>query len=521
MKKLRFILLFLLFSAIPFLGLVQFGHTGVTDNITVGSCSALSLGGNATSSSSESGDSGTASFSTGEPIDIPVSIAKGVEPVDATQFQAEFGGGANLIKAISGVKQVAGQTIVITGKTKQTNVTVVAYVEGNQVFEQNVGDDRIFTMTTTTAIYGTPIAFVVRGDSGYTSYPVIVTIEAPSSLFDFLVSTLHVTNITGIAVRTPAVSNDDVAYVALNIFDEPLIAVTLIDGGYPNLFSDEPTSLLNYIQYSSDGTFMIGIAVDGTIYKIISADGSATVIGSTNVTNADFRLSPDDAYVVTHYNNSGSYAVKLIDLADTSNTTILTASTDTVDNTAINYEWLTEDLLLVLKSRSGGSQVTDIYNLNSVLGTDFSATTTITPTTVRTSSALLTSNPRVDPFTQAQYAGVCVSGSSNALCLDNFTDKQAVVDADQGLLDIANPTWTANGELIIFDALPASDTSSRVLAAYIVDTDETLLLGYGFNPKASPRDANIVMYQSYDITGEIQMGLINLAKHSQTAGLFD
>src|SRR3989338_5106840 len=162
------------------------------------SCGSISSGSNASGESIVPG-SESPNFSTSEPIDIPVPIAKGVDPVDATQFSFEISGGnGNINQALRQdvLASHGGTHTIVSGKTQVANVTVDGYVNGNIVCTDTSASDRSFTCDIEGNACGSAVLFIVRGANGTGSYPVTFICDAADDVIDTAHSNQFITNIT-------------------------------------------------------------------------------------------------------------------------------------------------------------------------------------------------------------------------------------------------------------------------------------------------------------------------------------
>lgn len=507
-----------LFFALAFNALclaATFGFTsfGGTTGGSMGSCAATNLGGSATGDSNSQGD--TPSFSTGEPIDIPVPIAKNIPSVDATQFSFETGSSSRLIKGLT-KEALATTTIRICGKTQESNVTVAVYVNGDLIQTIDVGSDLAFCFNTTDSIYGKPVAFVVRGPNNEVSYPVVVTPLRPEGPFEDIRTRIHITNITGIQDKKLAVGLNDVYYATEDRSSNPIVAISPIDGGFPEAVSSDPASLLSGMQVASDGsveTFAIGLEDDNTIDYVSLADGTTSTVGTSQ---GDLKLSPNGAYAASE---ELGRVVRITDLSDFTNTTQLTVGAEAAVQ-SLETAWVSDDILLVFKKFSSVSYAAQIYNLSSILGSGMASSTAVTPIALFTSTTQIR-NPSIDPYTRNKFTYECADASGNLqLCFSNFTTQSEVVGYADGYTSIANSNWNASGDIVVFDAVTtAAPTGSRIVTSYLVDTDTIVPLETGSRPQASGMDANIVLYLSLDSQGNTQVTVYNLSLNADTAGV--
>ncbi|EKD42391.1 MAG: hypothetical protein ACD_73C00180G0001, partial [uncultured bacterium] len=234
----------------------------------------------------------------------------------------------------------------------------------------------------------------------------------------------------------------------------------------------------------------------------------------------EIGLSPDDNYLLALNGTSLAATFNLFELANPANTTNLVFAgldmgTDAIEKSSIG--WVSDDIAFLSLENNAGQTYFYIFDLADVVGTSFSATTNVTALVALQTQYSL-QDISLNPVNSSQFVTECIDANSFAsICLSDFESITQLVPSTSSLSAMANPSFTADGAFIIFEGILSGEP---VMAAYSTQTQETILLGEGYEPAASPVNNNIVLYLSDDALGYTQISVINLALHPQTRSFF-
>lgn len=498
---------------------------------------ALLLASSCSSNSLTSSSPYQSNFATGEPVDIPITIAKAIAPIDATKIRAEVSNGSPDAGAPLLTKQVALTcgAITIIGAEDATDGAkhILAINQNGQIIEEfNSASNGSFTHTfsETELTCDEPVALVVSLNIRV-SYAVIVTVHnASNPPFTTHPYTVAISNVTGTVAVNPVIAPDNlcVAFTATDTSGNPfVVCVPSVAGGFFETYTSDISSTLSEIQFASDSSFLVGVDSTGRIIRVDGTTGQATVISDTSLEGRNIKLSPNDAFVVTETPNADnanrrhiSFEPTAISASQQSDAIQLNEGFTT--HLGEDLEWVDNDTLIAfihylndeLDSTSGRYDA-QLFELGSNL-TGGSQDITVFASTLLTAppAARILRNPRMIPGSGSSlftYEEEQLDGNF-FLMQSNFAFAQTtLVGAAFGQTGLSSSRWTADGAFLIFQAEFGSGADAfSVIASYDANAATTQALTLGVNPSPSPTDANVVGYLSTDFSGELQVSVLNL-----------
>lgn len=496
--------------------------------------------------STSGGNAFQQNFEASEPIDIPVTIAKAINPLDARQLSAEFNGAdldiAQLFLAGSGnitKSQVdACDDFTITGQANAASPSseIRAYSKSGELidsFSSNADGSFENGFCLDDVPLEDPVALVVM-DGDEASYPVIVTLHEESVPFDFNPYSVHITNLTGIREVNPMIAGDDscVAYSATDSAGEPfVVCVPSVAGGFYETYSSALATALDQIQFSTDSSFLVGVDQLGRVLRINASNGATVVISDSNYIGRTIRLSPDNLYVMTEAYNAGSTSlVHLVFESTTINATNqLTDSIHLNEDTWIaddfDFEWLDTDTVVTFRRYPVDSIEEDAgkyFGQRVELGVSLTSgedELTIAGVDVFTTDpeTRVIRNPRVNPSVSNTFSYECEDEEGVIiLCqTDNVFALEFLVSSDFGHNSLSNSRWSIDGTYIIFQA--SFDNDREVIAAHFPTSQEEYALDLGIVPSPSTFEDGVIGYLSRDYSGQFQVSVLNLTLHPLTS----
>lgn len=449
---------------------------------------SIGAGGDSSSSGSES-----ASFETGEPIDIPIPIAKSKKPIDGRRVKMDYDGSQIVINGLSDAMEFGSTGLAFDSA-------------GNLLAEFTPNADGSFTVELEDKVsFGEPIILLVKeGDAA--SPPIIATMK------DEAFFTIAITNRTSISEESLAYHTDfGIIYNGLNSSGTPGLLFTPESGGNADLLSDAISSPLDQIHVCGDGTFLVGLNTSGQILRVEMDSGDVTILSDSAIQTSSptILLSPSCSYVTSTTLGSGDAAYPILEPTALSSSQlsdriqINSSTTDTYKECA----WVGNEILLCLKQTPADVYQTELLNLYPPLQAG-SKDVSITPVAIR-SFANTVRRIRVEPITRAYYTFEEQVAGIFELHFDDFSEESTLVDQSADYVDLANSGWSADGTYIFYDLKIATANGERtVVGNYNVSTGERKLLTVGTKPIGIGSD--IFAYLCQDISGETQICIGNL-----------
>lgn len=495
------------------------GVGGIVSSVTGGSTSG------ATDTSSDSA-AGNGELFSDAPVDIPVTIAKATEGVDATTVQ--FIGGNPSLSAPQLTRNressVAVGTIEFTLRDISTD-RLVGLIYGGEL------------QSTTTTVAGSgsfsvpsfdvPMALVVAAegttdDTGDWSPPIVVTAhEDDGGLVDagdFIV--VNITNTAGAASGAMgaadiglflAMGEDDVVtFVGTESGSTPFVGKIEVEGGVDyDVFSTEPANELIEISYDNDG-ILTGVDSETAQITRIDDNGDVNYLEDDSALLGDasrrrYSITPDNQWMAVSRRQSvgsATHTLTLIDL-DNPNTEItptITGLAEPATERTLNFTWLDNDRLFGFSFSQPFGQVLDLADV--LIGNSNS----VTPEN-------MFNDDGQTPMYNAdrnELVYVCIrDGSSNPpltdLCLYDLDTSQisTLVSFDDPDFNVVLPKLSPTGQYVAFevDTDPDVDTINP-LGIYVFATDEITYLGKGGSPTPAPTNPNIIAYFTCDTDGD-------------------
>lgn len=505
--------------------------------VTLQGCAGVSgtaLTGSSTTTTSGATDTGSTSDTSGEfyqdaPVDIPVTIAKATEGIDATtvKLTATTSPSVSSSNLKTATKSSSTVTFNFTLKNVAADRLVLLVAEGN-IIDSTTTSGGSGSFTVPIDIYGIPMALLV-GQEGATvdsdgwSPPIIVTIyENGSTLIDaeqFM--TVAITNTSQDASGALSAayiyaflamdSASEVTFVAEDADSQPFLGKIDVTGSEDfTVFSTEPPNRLENISYDAGGILTAVDSTDNRLFRI-ATDGSVayeepdrnTLPDVTSLPDRNYEISPDNQWLaattVENKDSSPTNGLVFINLDDTS----IEREVDIGQshNGTPNFTWMDNDSLIGFVGFGFGGSVLDVADI--LAGTS----STVNPST------LISDNGDIPVMLtdRNQIAYACVDDSNTSqsdLCLYDvatdaittlvhFSSNEAILSIKKG----ANDDYVA----VAVRETTSSDSSEipmQVLGVYLLDQEEFVTLGKGFGLTPAPDDPNILTYISCDTNGD-------------------
>lgn len=447
------------------------------------------LAGSAATGTGSASGGESASFESGEPIDIPVPVAKVEKPINATRTQASY-------NTNSGSITISGSQGAMTGFQ-----TGLAYDEDGQVlgnFTASVDGAFTLKLTQNAAGFGDPIALVVDLDS-QVSPPIIVTMR------DEEFYTVAITNRFSIDDKPLTFLPElGITYNGTNSSNLAGILYTEQTGGPVVLISDQVGSNLDQMQPCFNGDFLVGLNSSNQIVRVDISTGAVTLLSDTASASQTptLRLSPNCNYVATTVSgsNSATYPVLEPTAISSSQQSDRIVINQTTTDEYRECDWIGNDILLCLK-KSGANFETELLNLYAGLSASSRDFTTDTVGIRQTTNTIR--NIRLDPL-GAYYTFEVEENGIFELHFDDFTTESTLVDASAGHESLANSIWSLEGDFVFFDIMfETSEGDRSVIGNYELATGERNLLTVGTRPFSI--EEAIFAYLCTDHMGENQV----------------
>jgi hypothetical protein len=297
-------------------------------------------------------------------------------------------------------------------------------------------------------------------------------------------------------------------------------------GGFFETYTSNIASTLSQIQFASDSTFLVGLDSQGRIIRVNGADGLAVVLSDANLIGRNMRLSPNDAFVMSEAENTGDATHRHIVFEPVAISASQQTDSISLNEVAVvlnhDVEWVDDDTIIDLfhyfadesdpSTESYDGQLIELVTnltsgattLNIIGGTLF----------IDSPTTMVLRNPRTTPGSLGALFSLereQADGSFNLMRSDFTFTQTTLVGGGFGHNTLSDSHWTADGAFLIFEAqFGAGADTFNVIASYEAATGTTSALTLGQNPSPSPTDTNIVGYLSEDITGELQVSVLNL-----------
>ncbi len=519
MKKIRLAIQIVFLVCLIISPLFSLGYQQGTPILqSVGSCSGVStIGGSL--SSDESGEESTGSFITGEPVDIPAPVAKGIDGVDPTSVVFEAAGSGSLTKPSGRVLAQTGNSLgTLSGATLGGgSETVVLYFDGAEADRTTASGG---TFSFALSEIDEPYALTVEASNGDNSFPVIVTI---SEVHDQLVASVSITNIASgtssfdgeIQERESAFDGTLIAFNVRDSADTPLIATVTLDDLEPQTLVSDIGVELDFLTYAD--TTLFGVDADnqtGLIYRIL-ADGT-TFDDSGNLTrppNRNFCISPDLEWMASNIDTvqgaNPQMVIVLDSLVDPGiSITVPTSAPEPNTVTNLICDWVDNTSMIVSKQYQDQTYTIQFYDLANVIN---GSATNVTPEELVQPSPNFIGSLDADPAFEDRL--VCQRGPS-------ISDVQVWrADPIDGIIEIFDdpvmvgpPRYNANGSGVIFELNTdgnTTDTANNAIVFVNSDTLEATYLAKGVRPTPSPTDKNIIVYLA-PVNDTLQISILNL-----------
>lgn len=318
--------MFRLFLLTFLLGLAQCsGATlgALTGQSSTGGNSIISSGG---SSETDSGSSGSSegdsdsenSFESGAPVDIPVTIAKVIRPVDARTINSLPTSDSIVVQ---GRAEANARVQFFNNDSALGFVTADGSGNFNTVFtlDEISLEDSLSMVVVDGEDSSTPITVRTYGDNSFTVALTYASTTFVASDYEMLNRAIdYAPNCRGIGYNARHIPSNTYAILCVNLEDatvEPL--------------ADNLSEPLDQIQFSSDGSFLVGLNPSNRMVHVNLETNVKTVISDLPVVSEapSIRLSPDDRYVVTT-SDLGESSIRIV--LEPMNFTPQTATSDRI-----------------------------------------------------------------------------------------------------------------------------------------------------------------------------------------------
>ncbi|OGP08716.1 MAG: hypothetical protein A2048_03680 [Deltaproteobacteria bacterium GWA2_45_12] len=502
------------------------------------------LGGNGATQESNKKDDAKAFEAAGEPIDIPVPIAKGIDPVDATRVSADVdhGGQAKLHipspKTNSLFMNVAYADGVDVGiciqglpDTVLAHASVRAYGASSQLLATITADNVGGFSQCLEAGVGEPVALCVF-ENGACSAPVIVTVQ--EKVFPFNVAqvfpfarhnpyTVQITNITDIENKKPNMNAGFVSFNALDAGGTPHLAyVPSLSGGFFENFANL-TEDGDHFQVHPSGSVAVYLNQGGDIRCVRSADGQTVTISDAPLLGRYLSLSPNGNYAATE-TADGEVLIEPVQCdgsVATSSDGIVIGMTGLSED--IECTWVDNNHLLCIREYPqvamdtySGHFFVEQYdfsgtNLDQYKGkTYWKNSRGVVNTTDPDISCHQLRNPQVKPITHDEFSFECVRDSGRVdLFTSDFMAAHVVVGESFGHRDLSGSNYAQDGSIVFNTTFVKQGMTEQVVAIFDALAQSPYVLTPGIQAVAHPQDSRLIGYLSMDGTGGLQVSVLN------------
>lgn len=495
---------------------------------SVGSCSGP-MGSSLTGSEND-GDVTEGSFITGEPIDIPAPVAKGIDGIDPASVRFVTGSGGLQLEKAAHIKGATTDDTVgqLEASLLGAEEALVGLVQEGVFVDIQSSDNLQVSFPISTDMIDVPLALVVLSETSTAeaieavSDPLIIIINSPGDVSDEYRVKVTLTNIDvdtsefsfSIIPMDIAVSSTDlialqgveeVGDIQIATYDTSTSTYALLTSEFPNGLTD-----MGYF-FSDDQLF--GINEDDLTIEQINFSG---INSSSDAADGElartYCVSPDGTRVASnrHDHMEDNEMLQVTSIGDSTITNYMVNGGEMFGTiTDLFCVWIDDETIAVRKTYESGHTILHSYPVGP---SDFDVLTPdvlFQPTTLPPTPDNL-QDMVVDPNDSGVIYVMCELSTMGVCKYESGVGTSAIYHAVG--LQVSHMVVTSDSRYLIIEVLAGAEVEERDNAYLVVldlDTFEATVLMAGFAPAVSSVDPNLFYYLSY-VEGEVQLGVYNL-----------
>jgi len=477
----------------------------------------------------EEGSASETNFITGEPVDIPAPVAKGIDGIDpaSVTFTASSGS-ASLQKAL--FKTATDASVgTLEADLLGDNDALVGLVVDGEFADIQTSSSLHVSFNLQNNLIDQSLALVVLSETSSAdsvdsvSAPVIVIVNSPDDESDNFTVTVSLTNIDegssefSLAITPDPIalsSNGLVAIQGLDADNTRWIATFNLLAGEYTLLSNEFTNGLKSLEYHFDDDQLVAVNPDDFTVETINLLGTNNSGDFNNgETFRAYCISPDEQWIANnrHDTFSDNEIMVLQNLVSPSALNVNVQGGEPAPIVNMACAWVDNQTLALKKSYNDGTHTIQIYSFGADLETfDPDLPINIIPSVAVPLSLTKIGTMVLDPNNSERLYYTCDNAGSMGICM---------ADANLGNSELLNMPGinfeslaiTSDSQQIIMagttGAFDATFANSRLYTLNTGDLSVTSLMK-GFNPILSTT-SNTIYYLTY-VEEKIQLSLLNL-----------
>ena len=519
-----------LFSILSVFLLESCQTQGSSQNIA--GCQATNMSNNATSGS----EIISSSLDSAGPIELPITIAKGIEGVDPSSIEFTPTASPSLSADSQNLKFATSQVIgTLSGQilTRQTG-RVALFLDSTLNTLITTNSDGTFAFSITESIVNAPLALVVVPDTFTSSFyeetsaPVIITVyfDTFSQTYDLQVS---ITNTdSGIVNEDIALDilseniatsySDSLAVMGTNPSNLFSVSENLYLGGINDNLTNSLTTNLEYLAYDKNDNLYGSSSTDGSIKEISNLGVIATLDDFSNYPTSArmIKMHPSGlnylaaTILVAHPSlNQNTYTVGIIDLTTGDTTAIPIRTSETKLAIDVSFAWSSYSHLVILKTYSDSTfELLEYDILKNLNASSFDEDTLYN----QFSSSNLMRNPsNNNGFFDFIYYECLDSNDIMQLCrFDRDAGNEELLTSEDFDVSDIKTSWDGTYLTYMISGI-SGDDSFYQMVLYDFDAEDTTYFGSGNKPTTNPVYPNLIPYFVNDVNNGWQLAIKNIS----------